>query len=90
MLPLNCGGDKCQVLVRGPVSLLTNWEHTLTFELIPKKSNYVKSTLSTWQSINKLEHEQNKKNWNSQEIIQTNVKGVKANRSQPNYGRITH
>ena len=38
MLPLNQGGDKCQVLVCGPVPLSTNREHIFfIIELIPKK-----------------------------------------------------
>jgi hypothetical protein len=37
MLPLTCGGDKCQVLVCKLVLLLTSGEHTPIFGLIKKQ-----------------------------------------------------
>ena len=53
-MPLYRGGDKCQVLVHGPVPPYTSWEHTPILKLIHK-----------YQIIHvtehyKLEHEQEK------------------------------
>ena len=55
----------------------------------PKLANFVESKLSTWQDIADLN--MNKRSTgNNQETIRTNVKGVKANYSQAEYGRIGH
>ena len=68
--------------------LQTNWEHTPIFELIFKYLALLNQK-STWQVIADLNMKKSN-SWNNQETIQTSFKGVIANSSQLDYGRLGH
>ena len=51
MLPLNRGGDKCQVLAHGPDPLQNQLRAHSQISIIPKIIKYVECKVSTWQNI---------------------------------------
>ena len=54
MLPLNCRGDKCQVLVRGPIPIVKQLRVHSHILINPKIDNSIESKVITWQNIEDL------------------------------------